>query len=89
MITTFHLLTKYSTRQIKVLKLHACFVCSHRVIFPLRIYRVYSVYIVYIVLYRIATTSAVVGMFFPYRHVEIIGSRRRHACRHNSSFKLE
>ena len=33
--------------------------------------------------------SAVVGMFFPYRHVEIIGSRRRHACRHNSSFKVE
>ena len=27
--------------------------------------------------------------FFPYRHVEIIGSRRRHACRHNSSFKVE
>ena len=34
-------------------------------------------------------TSAVVGMFFPYRHVKIIGSRCRHACRHNSSFKLE
>ena len=34
-------------------------------------------------------TSAVVGMFFPYRHVEIIGSRRRHACQHNSSFKVE
>ena len=33
--------------------------------------------------------SAVVGMFFPYRHVEIIGSRRRHACQHNSSFKVE
>ena len=33
--------------------------------------------------------SAVVGMFFPYRHVEIIGSRRRHACRHNLSFKVE
>ena len=32
-------------------------------------------------------SSAVVGMFFPYRHVEIIGSRRRHACRHNSSFE--
>ena len=27
--------------------------------------------------------------FFPYRHVKIIGSRRRHACRHNSSFKVE
>ena len=34
-------------------------------------------------------TSAVVGMFFPYRHVGIIWSRRRHACRHNSSFKIE
>ena len=34
-------------------------------------------------------TSAVVGMFFPYRHVKIIGSRRRHACQHNSSFKVE
>ena len=33
--------------------------------------------------------SAVVGMFFPYRHVGIIWSRRRHACRHNSSFKIE
>ena len=33
--------------------------------------------------------SAVVGMFFPYRHVAIIWSRRRHACRHNSSFKIE
>ena len=35
------------------------------------------------------TTSAVVGMFFPYRHVGIIWSRRRHACQHNSSFKIE
>ena len=34
-------------------------------------------------------TSAVVGMFFPYRHVGIICSRRRHACRHNSSFKIK
>ena len=34
-------------------------------------------------------SSAVVGMFFPYRHVGIIWSRRRHACRHNSSFKIE
>ena len=33
--------------------------------------------------------SAVVGMFFPYRHVGIIWPRRRHACRHNSSFKIE
>ena len=33
--------------------------------------------------------SAVVGMIFPYRHVGIIWSRRRHACRHNSSFKIE
>ena len=34
-------------------------------------------------------TSAVVGMFFPYRHVGIILSRRRHGCRHNLSFKIE
>ena len=34
-------------------------------------------------------TSAVVGMFFPYRHVGIIWFRRRHDCRHNSSFKIE
>ena len=34
-------------------------------------------------------TSAMVGKFFPYRHVEIIGSPRRHACRHNSSFKVK
>ena len=34
-------------------------------------------------------TSAVVGMFFPYRHVGIIWSRRRHACRHNSCFKIK
>ena len=27
--------------------------------------------------------------FFPYRHVGIIWSRRRHACRHNSNFKIE
>ena len=33
--------------------------------------------------------SAVVGMFSPYRHVGIIWSRRRHACRHNLSFKIE
>ena len=39
--------------------------------------------------YYMVSSSAVVGMFFPYRHVEIIGSRRRHACRHNSSFKVE
>ena len=37
----------------------------------------------------IVYTSAVVGMFFPYRHVKIIGSWRRHSCRHNSSFKVE
>ena len=35
------------------------------------------------------STSAVVGMIFPCRHVNIIWSRRRHACRHNSSFKIE
>ena len=34
-------------------------------------------------------TSAVVGMFFPYRHVNIICSQRRHACRHSSCFKVE
>ena len=34
-------------------------------------------------------TSGVVGMFFSYRHVEIIGSRRRHVCQHNWSFKFE
>ena len=33
--------------------------------------------------------SAVVGMFFPYRHVGIIWSQRRHGCRHNLSFKIE
>ena len=33
--------------------------------------------------------SAVVGMFFPHRHVGIIWSRRRHGCRHNLSFKIE
>ena len=40
-------------------------------------------------LHCILDTSAVVGMFFPYRHVEIIGSQRRHACWHNSSFKVD
>ena len=39
--------------------------------------------------YRHVLASAVVGMFFPYRHVEIIGSRRRHACRHNARFKVQ
>ena len=34
-------------------------------------------------------TSAVVGMFFPYRHVGISRSRRRHDCWHNSSFKID
>ena len=34
-------------------------------------------------------TSAVVGLFFPYRHVGIIWSRRRYGCRHNLSFKIE
>ena len=38
---------------------------------------------------QLVLINAVVGMFFPYRHVEIIGSRRRHTCRHNSSFKVE
>ena len=34
-------------------------------------------------------TSAVVGTFFQYWHVDIIWSRRRCACQHNSSFKIE
>ena len=38
---------------------------------------------------NLLASSAVVGMFFPYWHVGIIWSWHRHACRHNSNFKIE